>query len=226
MNANDIPLASVSWRPCFRAIPSAYPPISFFDRIADPGDLDALLEIEALTDDRVRMTVGRLDLVPMEYRVTGPGAGWIMGALTHPSPSRFNDDSFGAYYTARERETAIRETVYHRERFLAATGQPAMEIGMRMLHANLDAMLHDIRGRLATLPEVYHDTSYSASQGLAQLLRGRHSWGITYDSVRHRGGECAAVFRPRAVTDCWPAELLIYAWDGNQIADVREAPAA
>ena len=104
-----VPIAPVLWAPCFRAIPSAYPPITFFDRVAPPEDLEDLLEVEALTDDRVRASVGRLDLVPIDYRVTGPGAGWIMGAFTHISPSRFNDETFGAYYTGLERETAIRE---------------------------------------------------------------------------------------------------------------------
>jgi RES domain-containing protein len=200
------------------------PPITFFDRVAPPEDLEDLLEVEALTDDRVRASVGRLDLVPTHYRVTGPGAGWIMGAFTHISPSRFNDETFGAYYTGLERETAIRETVHHRQIFLAATAEAPMEIGMRMLTATLDAQLHDVRGGGAAWPGIYHPSDYSSSRLLAQTLRRRDSWGITYDSVRHPGGQCAAVFRPHALTNCWPAEQLIYAWDGSRIADVREAP--
>jgi hypothetical protein len=226
VNADQIPHSRVCWAPCFRAIPSAYPPISLFERIADPGELDDLLAVEALTDDRVRATVGRLDLVPLQHRVTGPGAGWIMGAFTHVSPSRFNDDKFGAYYTAKERETAVRETVYHREVFLGATGEAPMEIGMRLLAATLDAELHDLRGLGSTWPDVYHQTDYNFSRLLAQILRDRDSSGIAYDSVRHPGGECAAVFRPHAISNCWPAEHLIYTWDGARIQDIREAPAA
>jgi len=195
--ADRIPRARISWKQCFRAIPSAYPPISLFERIADPGELDDLLEVEALTDDRVRATVGRLDLVPVEYRITGPGAGWVMGAFTHIRSSRFNNETFGAYYTARERETAVQETRYHREQFLRATGEAPLEIGMRLLSATLEADLHDLRGHRSIWPDVYHQTDYSFSQMLAQLLRERNSWGIAYDSVRHAGGECAAVFRPK-----------------------------
>lgn len=95
---------------------------------------------------------------------------------------------------------------------------------MRMLQAHLNAVLHDIRGYASRWPEVYHESSYTESQAVAHLLRERRSWGIAYDSVRHPGGECAAVFNPHAVSNCWPAELLVYEWDGSRIAEIREAP--
>ncbi|HYH81685.1 MAG TPA: RES family NAD+ phosphorylase [Longimicrobium sp.] len=181
-----------------------YPPLKLFERVAEPEDLEEVLAIEALTDDSVRLLAGRLERIPPEDRLTGPGAGWVMGAFMHPSPSRFNDDAVGAYYTAKDRETAIRETVYHKEQFLAATSESPLDISMRMLVAQLNGVFHDIRGDGSRWPDLYHATSYTASQAFAQELRGRRSAGITYDSVRHSGGECAAVFMPRAVSNCTP----------------------
>lgn len=194
-----------------------------FERVASPEELEEVVEIEALTDDSVRLFLPRLERIPPEHRLTGPGAGWVMGAFIYASPSRFNDDTIGAYYTSKDRDTAIRETVYHKETFLAATGEGAMDVSMRMLVAQLNGYFHDIRGHGSRLPEVYHATSYVASQALANELRGRQSTGITYDSVRHPGGECTAVFIPRAVSNCTSAELLVYSWDGSQIAAVHEA---
>jgi hypothetical protein len=43
-------------------------------------------------------------------------------------------------------DTAIAETRYHREQFLRATSEPPMELDIRVLVADLQQHLHDIRG--------------------------------------------------------------------------------
>ena len=224
LSPEDVPLGDVLWLPCFRAISSHVSPSTLFERVADPHELDVILELEALTDDRARDERERLSLVPPEDRVTGPGSGFVMGAFMHfpPHPSRFRDTTFGAYYAARERETAIAETAYHRARFLSLTAEAPIEVGMQMLVADLDAVLHDVRGRAAEWPALYDTADYTASMHLGRALRDQRSWGIAYDSVRNSGGECVAVLRPPALSGCRRAELLTYVWDGARIADVRE----
>lgn len=224
MELTEIPTTSLHWRPCFRIIPSRFPPVQLFERVADPGDLEAVFAIEALTNDRLREEVGELSLVAPEDRVSGPGSGYLMAAFTHPSPvgGRFTDGSYGAYYTARDRETAVAETVHHRERFLREMEAPPTEVDMRVLRATLKAEVHDLRGAAGALPAVYHLTDYSASQALGRDLRARGSWGVAYDSVRLAGGECVAAFRPRVLSGCRQAEHLGYVWDGGRIATVYE----
>mgnify|MGYP002778098960 CR=1 FL=1 len=219
-----VPVRRVAWRPCYRVVPSRFPPIQLFERVADPADLDAVFAVEALTNDRLREQVGELARVPVAERVTGPGAGYVMAAFTHLAPGggRFTDGTFGAYYAARTLETAIAETTYHRARFLAATREPPMELDMRVLVATLDAALHDVRGLGAARPELYHGESYAASQAFARRLREGGADGVAYDSVRHAGGECAAVFRPRLVVGCKQGKHLTYVWDGRGIALVYE----
>ncbi|HET8656759.1 MAG TPA: RES family NAD+ phosphorylase [Longimicrobiaceae bacterium] len=219
-----VPVSRVLWPSCYRIIPSRFPPVQLFERVADPVDLEAVLAIEALTNDRVRDEVGLLRLVAPEDRVTGAGAGYVMAAFTHVSPmgGRFTDGTYGAYYTARDLHTAIDETVHHRERFLRATAEGPMELDMRVLRARLSAELHDVRGMRDSLPEIYHPDDYSASQALARRLRAAGSRGVAYDSVRRAGGECAAVFRPRAISRCQQTQRLAYVWDGSGIAAVYE----
>jgi hypothetical protein len=220
----DVPVVPVRWRPCYRVVPSRFPPISLFERVADPADLEAVFAIEAMTDDRAREAVGDLSRVAAEDRVTGPGAGYVMAPFTHlpPDGGRFTDATFGAYYAARSLETAVAETTYHRARFLAATHEPPMELDMRVLVATLDAPLHDVRGMGAERPALYHPVDYAAGQALGRRLREGGSWGVAYDSVRHPGGECAAVYRPRAVAGCRQEKHLAYVWDGARIAMVYE----
>jgi hypothetical protein len=221
---DKIPVTPVRWQPCYRIIPSRFPPIELFEKVADPEDLEAIFAIEAMTNDRLRNDVGELRLVPSEDRVSGPGSSPIMAAFTHLNPegSRFTDGSFGVFYAAKTLETAIAETRYHRAQFLAATQEPAQEIDMRVYAVDLKARLHDIRGLTASHPAYYHPTRYAVAQELATQLRDAGADGLVYASVRNDGGECAAVFRPRLLAGCRQERHLCYVWDGGDIKTVYE----
>lgn len=215
------PLAATGWR-VHRIVPSIFPPASIFDRIADPADLEAVYMVESMTNDRLRQEAGDISLVPIEDRVTGPGATPIMAAFTHLNPdgARFNDATFGAYYAGLELATAVAETKYHREQFLAATNEDPIDVDMRVYVAHLDGDLHDVR---TGAPEAIHDPgNYAASQVLARRLRGARSNGLIYNSVRHEGGTCVAVFRPRLLSGCLQERHLAYRWDGVRISDIYE----
>ena len=147
-----------------------------------------------------------------------------MAAFTHLNPqgSRFSDGPYGVFHAANDLDTAIAETKHHRERFMRATEQSRMELDMRVYLVDLVGNLHDLRGRKGTYPLVYHDDSYAVGQNLARRLRDDGSNGIVYDSVRHAGGECAAVFFPRLLSNCRQERHLCYVWDGTRVATVYE----
>src|SRR3546814_17833891 len=67
----DIPVTATSWAPCYRIIPSRFPPVGLFDKVADPADLEAVFQIEAMTNDRLRDEAGALSLVRSEERRVG-----------------------------------------------------------------------------------------------------------------------------------------------------------
>jgi hypothetical protein len=215
------PVSRVDWRPCYRIISSRFPPVGVYDRVARPEDLEAVFAVENLTNPRVRQELGQIDLVPAEERVVGEGATPIMAAFTHLNPegSRFSDGTYGVYYAGGSIDTAIAESRYHRERFLARTKEAPIELDMRSYLADLSAELHDIRGN-ADMPEIYDPASYSAAQALGRELRTAGSPGIVYDSVRDPGAECAGVFRPRALSRCIQGPHFGYLWDGSRITAV------
>jgi len=216
-------LAKVVWKPCYRLVPSRFPPIGIYDRVADPADLPAVFALESLTNPRLREEAGDIAIIAPEDRVSGPGTTPIMAAFAHLNPegSRFSDGSYGVYYAGRTLDTAIAETRYHRARFLALTREDPIEIDMRTYLADLDGALHDIRGR-ADLADVYDRDSYAAGQALAHALKAVNSWGIAFDSVRQAGGECVGVFRPRVLSNCVQGPHFTYVWDGAQITTVYE----
>ena len=180
------------------------------------------MTLESLTNDRIRDETGEAEMVSPEDRVKGQGSSVIMAAFTHRNPegSRFSDGSYGVFYTAHDLETAIGETRYHRERFMQATQQDRMELDMRIYTLALTGTLHDIRGQQKKLTSVYHLDDYSAGQHLGKTLRDQGSAGIVYDSVRRTGGECAGVFRPRALSRCRQGQHLCYVWDGERISHI------
>ncbi len=119
-------------------------------------------------------------------RVSGPGSSFVMAAFTHrpPAGSRFSDGSFGVFYAARERETAIAETVHHRERFLREMAPPPTQLDMRVLRCGVRGELHDLRGLVAKWPGVYDPDGYGESQRLGVELRAAGSCGVVFRSGR------------------------------------------
>jgi hypothetical protein len=218
----DVPVRRLRWTACARVVPTRFPATDLFERVADPADYDAVIAVESLTNDRLRDERGEAPRVADRDRAMGPGASVIMAPFTHISPigGRFTDGTYGAYYAARTRETAVHETVYHRERFMAATSEPPMNLEMRVLEADLDGPVHDIR--TIDSESLYDPESYARSQEFARSVRLKGSNGMVYRSVRHEGGQCVAVFRPRLLRRGRQAEYLLYRWDGRRIAEVLQ----
>ena len=222
--SSKIPVSRVAWSPCWRIVPSRFPPQGLFDRVADPADLEMVMAIENLTNDRLRQEAGEISLVPEEQRIVGPGTTPIMAAFTHPAPSgsRFADATYGVYYAARSIATAVNETRYHRERFLRATNEAPVEVDMRSYASDIDAQFHDLRGQRDARPDLYSPdpAAYGAPQTLGKSLRAQGSNGIAYDSVRNPDGECIAVFRPNLLSPSRQGEHFCYVWNGKQISNV------
>jgi hypothetical protein len=222
--AEDPPQRRIAWERAYRIVPSRFPPVGPWDRIASPEDFEALAEIEALTNPRIREELGTLSLTPRDRWLTGPGSTPVMAAFTHlqPGGSRFTDGSFGVFYASREIETALRENVHHRTRFLAATREPPTQVQMRAYRTRIACRVHDVRGGW---PRIHDPDDYSASQRLAVRLRAANSNGIVYDSVRNPGGQCVAMFWPDRVGPCTQAAHFAFVWDGERITDVIELKA-
>lgn len=219
---DDFPATRVDWRPSHRIVPSRFPPRGLFDRVADPADLDATIAVESLTNDRLRDEVGDLSLVPRNERLAGPGTTPIMAAFTHlnPAGSRFSDGRFGVFYAAHDETTAVRETVFHRERFLADSAQPPMTVEMRVYHVDVTGTLRDLRADIATAQPLLHADDYRAAQAFGGAERAAGSHGIVYPSVRDPHGECVAIFRPHVLAPAVQGRHFGYIWNGEQITDV------
>lgn len=218
------PTRKLAWHPAYRVIPTRYPAVGLFERIASADDFDALYALEALTNDRLRDEVGDISLVPPEERLSGPGSSPIMAAFTHLNPrgSRFSDGSYGVFYCAKTSRTSIAETRHHSALFMAATHEPPMRLQMRLYTVDVSGSVTDLRAAARSQPELVDPDDYSAAQAVGRTLRNEGALGILYPSVRDRGGECVAAFRPRLLKNCLHAAYLEYHWNGSLIDTVFE----
>jgi hypothetical protein len=214
--------SKVEWTQAWRIIASRFPPIHLFERVSsNPAVWDALIELEEITNPRVRDQVGQIRLVPPERRVSGVNASWVMASFTHVNPkgSRFSDGTYGVYYAADSLETAIAETIHHFVAFARDANDPARREDMRVLVGGISNTFHDVgtllpaEHRIAVLdPSDYH-----AGQALARSLREQHSNGLVYPSVRHRSGHCIAAFWPDVVGIPRQERHLQYEWNGETV---------
>jgi RES domain-containing protein len=216
---NDVPLMQIRLENTHRLIPSRYPSAGIFDTIAEPDDLEMIIELEGWTNDRVSAELGMMRRIPsVEWVVGRPMASVIMAAFCHPDPrgARFNSGDLGAWYAARSLTTAHAEVIHHRTIELEEIGVVDARMQVREYLADMDAVFHDIRGVNPAFEPLYHPNSYAASQAFAHPLRASGSNGVLYRSVRHPGGECVACFRPLLVTNVRQAAHFEYRWSGTR----------
>jgi hypothetical protein len=184
-----------------RLIPSRFPPVDTFERVSGADDLEAVLELEGWTNDR--LVAARLKRLPRAEWVYGrANASVVMAAFLHGAPqgTRFAGPELGAWYAATDILTAATEVAngIRREIALSALQQKTEEL--REYTARLSGSFVDIRGARADL----HDPDpalYPVTQIFGRSVRSTPNAGIVYDSVRHAGGTNWVSYRPSAVLD-------------------------
>lgn len=223
-----LPTVSVRW-PYHRIISSRYPPIDLFEDIADPADWALLAAAEAKSNPRLVESIGNLDKVPVQRRVSGPGASYVMAPFVHATPDRpgrFHDGHFGAFYGADSAETALLEHSFHAAGFFALTDEsPGWLAEYRGLTGSIDSELVPVDA--ANDPSLLDpDISvYPKAQAFARQVIDAGLDGIVYPSVRHTGGTCFAAFYPDVMAIPVQADHYAYHWDGTAITLIKNITA-
>jgi hypothetical protein len=196
-------------RPCYRLIPSQFPPIGLFDTVSTPADLEAVMELAGWTNDR--LVSERLRRLPeAEWAFGRPNSSIVMAAFLHAPPggTRFAGPDLGAWYAAGAINTAVAEVAHHLRRELVARNIPAMTRTYRAYHCRLEGDYLDLGGQQSTRPALYDGTDYAASQAFGEAERAGGGDGLVYDSLRHSGGSNVVAYRPSKVLDVTQGEHL------------------
>ena len=194
------------------------------NRLASVTDRAALDEIEAITNPRIQHEYAARRKVRPEDLAGSDGNPMVIASFAYSGPSRFTDGSYGVYYAAFERRTAIAESAYHTARFLADTNLPATLVYKRVLTADVKGVYDDVRA--TPLADPIYDPNpqrYAAAQAYALARYAENVVdGIVYTSVRDPEGTALAAFRPRLIAHCKTAGFLAYAYDGERIDEIFE----
>ncbi|MBV8172325.1 MAG: RES family NAD+ phosphorylase [Candidatus Eremiobacteraeota bacterium] len=220
MKIPTTPIAGRTWR-------LVSPPLGAVARIAIDEDAK---RAAAATMELAQADVIKRAHADPEYRPLLRRPGWEV--ILYPFVrlgkygSRFSDGSYGVFYAAFERRTAIAETVYHRTRLLAQSSAPPALIPVSAYAARIAGEYDDIRDARAAYPGVYAKDQYHDSQRFGRERKGAGSNGIAYTSVRIARGSCIGIFAARTISSCSLVERLRYEWDGARIARVYVRSAA
>ena len=196
MTPEDFPTVTAPAR-THRVVPSRFPPVAAFDTVASPDDLAAVMELEGWTNDR--LVAHRLRRLPPDQWVHGrANASVVMAAFLHGSPngSRFASPDLGAWYAAATSTTALVEVASALRREITLSALTEMTADYRGYVARLGGSYADIRG---AEPALHDPASHAAGQIFGETVRASALAGISYDSVRDRGGWNLVCFRPPLV---------------------------
>jgi RES domain-containing protein len=211
-----VPTSELNWKHSWRVIPTRYPELRLYGRVAPNEDDIALDDLQKLTNNRARQSRGEVKYLRDNDYFPKRCAEEIKAAFAHGSSGRFNTRRFRAYYTASALKTAAREKAYHHLTFLRDANYSATKAEMRAIQTKVEARVHDIRGRQRDYPSLYDPVNYEASQAWAFARWNEGSQGIVYDSVRDPEGQCAAIYSPQTISHCRKDRILIFEWDGEQ----------
>ena len=164
-------------------------------RLVDTLDEQAVLE-QLLEASKPALQAGER---PKHYLLATPFR------YRSPSASRFRPaGAAGVWYGAETLQTAAAEVAHWRWCFLAAS-EGLRDQALVTEHTFFQAKVRGTAIDLTELPwlkrraQWTHDTDYSATQALAKAARERGLQWIRYESARHPGGRCSAVFDVEAL---------------------------
>jgi hypothetical protein len=216
------PISLVRQFDTHRLVPSRHGRPVLASIARDSAHLDAIIELDNATNDRLVAQQDRLPGIGVAELVFGvPCADVINAAFTHPHPlgARFSGPDRGAWYAGFDVSTSQKEVGFHKSVQLAEIGRFEDSVTYDDYLADFSASVHDLR-HARSFRACLDPRSYVASQALAEQLLTAGALGVVYPSVRNEGGTCLACFRPALVTNVRRHKTYRFTWRGTPEPDV------
>ena len=212
--AAEHPIVELSGETFHNLIPSRFPPVPVFERIADGRD-DLFAQIESITNPRLlekeRLTRGLRD----DRRTDPRFVNWNHAPFAYPNPegSRFFGSDHKVLELAADLQTALAVSVAKRTVFLSRTNEPATAVEMRQLKRPVEGSFLDARSsRFPATPE-------------ERLALGRKVVDADLDGLlfnpSERPSANAIVVRPSAqLGNPIQCDHFKFVWDGRKFTTV------
>ncbi|MDO9641226.1 MAG: RES family NAD+ phosphorylase [Pseudotabrizicola sp.] len=221
LNAVDeLPVVEFS-KTWFLLIPSRFPPVPLYKRIAGGRDD----EVSALADThnpRVKEMQLLTGGVTASVDVASPRLqNWNLAPFTYPNPegSWFFDQFTRCLEMSGDKQTALAVSVAKRELFLDRTGEPPVGLDMRMLSREVSGRFLDARGFPGDL---HQDARRSLGRSILKMRESVYFDGVLFKSLERPIGERIAVLTGEVLRKAIQGEHFRYTWDGSRIVSLYE----
>lgn len=199
----------------YRLIPSRFPPVPLYERVAPESHWDALHAIETLTNPRVQarkvLTGGAAAVDEASPRLQN----WNHAPFTYLNPEGtwLLDPFLGALELANSLQTALATSMRRRELFLSRTDEPPLDLDMRVLCTA-------VKGTFIDLTDLDPTLTQSARWRLGEELLQQGAAGAVFVCPYRRAGRCLAVFTGAVLERSLQAEHYRFVWDGSKVKSV------
>jgi hypothetical protein len=198
----------------------------FDDLSADPAEQALAQQVESMVKPLQYHSPTPVIHRPFEEAEWFNAIGW---PFQHWLSSRYSDGSFGVWYGADNVEATVYETAYHwyHGLLLDAEGYAgeAVAIERRVYNVACDALILDLRPRVAEFPALLHKTDYTFTQQVGARLRREGHPGLLTPSARYPEGLNYVVFNHAVLSNPRVNCMLTYRLKGEHILVEKRAGA-
>ena len=200
----------------YRLIPSRFPPVDVYERLA-PALRAVAPEIEALTNPRLdakaRLTAGPASVDESSARLQN----WNHApfAYTNPEGSHLLSPVHGVMEVADSEQAAIAIAIRRRETFLSRTGEPPLDLDMRVLSTR-------IAGEFANLIAMALDTEQAARWEIGRQLLEAGFSGAVFRRVERPNAHFLALFDAALLERSVQGTHYRFVWDGRMIRSIYD----
>ncbi len=215
---DDLPITNIEGT-FFLLIPSRFPPVPLYRRIAAGRDV----EVSGLSDlfnPRVKEKQRLSGSLGAAIDETSPRLqNWNLAPFTYPNPegSWFFDQFTRCLDLSDDKQTALAVSVAKREIFLNRTKEAPIGLDMRMLSRPVSGKFIDAR----SLPT---DLSLEERRALGRTMLERRQTcpfdGVLFRSPERPSGNRMAVLTGEVLDRAIQGEHFRYTWDGSRIASL------
>lgn len=208
--ADDLSIRNVI-RKYYTLIPSRFPPIDLFERLMGI-QRDAVAEIEALTNPRLRERDRVLNGVQATDAASPHLQNWNHAPFTYPNPegSHFFDETRPALELADTLQTALAVSVRKRELFLSRTGEDPVDLDMRVLSRVVKGKFLDATG---WDPHLSKEERWALGRGILE----RDVDGVIFRCPHRPSAQCISILNGQALERAVQEEHFRFVWDGQRI---------
>lgn len=210
MNVDYVAVDS-SW---YRLIPSRFPPVSLYERVASEEVWPIVHSVEDLTNPRAqarRLLTGAAQIDEASPKLQN----WNHAPFTYLNPEGtwLLSPLFGAMELCDCLQTALAMSVRKRELFLSRTDELPLYLDMRVLCTR-------VKGRFADLRRLDPTLTQTARWQIGEQLLNAGGNGALFSCPVRAAGTCIAIFNGEVLERSVQAEHFRFVWDGQRVKSV------